>query len=139
MVFNFNPLMKIKEKRDNTTCRCAYSSIRNTFFEKLEHPGNNGTESLCSFQATRRGAGQRVISFSMFGENVTGYYLKGLLKNINAIKKNYPHQYIVRLYYNEQNLVHKEILCDIFCTELNVDLCNVNDIGKLSLDISRRT
>jgi hypothetical protein len=130
MVFNFNPLMKIKEKSDNKTCHCKFNSPRKTFKQKLEQPlSENKHESVCNEEATKRGPGQRVISFSMFGKN-TALYLRGLLRNIDAIKKLYSPQYIIRLYYNELNLANKELLCSIFCTESNVDLCNVNDIGK---------
>ena len=130
MVFNFNPLMKIKGKSDNKTCHCKFNSPRKTFRQKFEQPlSENKHESVCSEEATKRGPGQRVISFSMFGENTT-WYIKGLLRNINAINKFYSPQYIIRLYYNERNLDNKELLCTIFCTESNVDLCNVNDIGK---------
>ena len=133
MVFNFNPLLKLKLNRDNSLCHCKYSSPRNIYLEGLEPPAHNTTleVSVCSRDATRRGAGQKVISFSIFGKDSTRY-MRGLLKNIKAIKKYYPHQYIIRIYFDERRIQNKNFLCDIFCVEPNLDLCNVNDIGKLS-------
>lgn len=131
MVFNFNPLLRIKKNRDKTLCYCKDSNPRNIFLERLKLPAKNKVleESVCSSDATRRGGGQKVISFSIFGENNTRY-MRGLLKNVKAIKKYYPGQYIVRIYFDERRTNNKEFLCDVFCTEPNVDLCNVNDIGK---------
>ena len=129
MGFNLNPFMEIKEQRDNTTCHCKYSSPRNKILQKLEQPlSENKQESFCSDGATRRGAGQRVISFSMYGEDNKAY-INGLLRNINAINKLYSPQYISRLYYSGQNMTNKELLCSIFCNESNLDLCDVNDLG----------
>ena len=69
----------------------------------------------------------------MFGEKQKNtYYMKGLLRNVEAIKKYYPSQYIVRIYFDEQQLSSKskKWLCNIYCSELNVDLCEVNHISK---------
>ena len=132
MVFNFNPLLKIKTNRDNSLCHCKYSSPRNVYLKRIELQTQNTAleESVCSSDATRRGAGQKVISFSIFGKNNTRY-LRGMIKNIKAIKKYYPHQYIMRIYFDERRMNNKDVLCDIFCIEPKLDLCNVNDIGKL--------
>ena len=100
MVFNFNPLMKIKGIGDNKTCHCKFNSPRETLRQKFEQPlSENKHESVCSKEATRRGTGQKVISFSMFGKN-SEWYIKGLLRNINAINRLYSPQYIIRRYYN---------------------------------------
>ena len=129
MGFNCNTSTEIKEKRDDTTCHCKYDSPRNKILQMLEQPlSENKQESFCSDAATRRGAGQRVISFSMYGEN-NKQYIEGLLRNINAINKLYSPQYISRLYYSGRNLANKELLCSIFCNESNLDLCDVNDLG----------
>ena len=132
MVFNFNPLLKIKITRDNSLCHCKYSSPRNVYFERLKLPAQNTIleESVCSSDSTRRGEGQKVISFSIFGRNNTRY-MRGLIKNIKAIKKYYPHQYIMRIYFDERRMDNQDFLCDIFCVEPKLDLCNVNNIGKL--------
>ena len=108
-----------------------YNSPRNMFFDKLELQKNENTreESVCSNDATRRGKDQKVISYSIFGED-SSQYMRGFIQNVEAIKKYYPHQYIIRLYYNDQTMTDKKVLCDIFCKESNVDLCNVKTIGK---------
>ena len=94
-----------------------------------QSPKEYNDESICSEEATRRGPGQRIISFSMYGEN-NKEYIEGLLRNIKAINEFYSPQYITRLYYSEQDLSNKEMLCTIFCNESNLDLCNVDAIGR---------
>ena len=65
---------KINEIRDNTICNCKYNSPRNIAIQKAKQPlSGNEQESICSEQATRRGAGQRVISFAMFGDKNKDY------------------------------------------------------------------
>merc|ERR1712018_738071 len=116
MVFNFNPLIQIKEKLSNNGCQCVYNSPRNMFFDNLRLQNNENTrqESVCSSDATRRGKDQKVISYSIFGED-SSQYMRGFIQNVDAIKKYYPHQYIIRLYYNDQTMTDKKVLCDIFC------------------------
>merc|ERR1712223_841951 len=83
--------------------------------------------SVCSSDATRRGKDQKVIAYSIFGID-SSYYKKGFVRNVDAIKKYYPNQYIIRLYYNDQTMTDKNVLCDIYCQESSVDLCNVKTI-----------
>ena len=134
-VFDVNPLLQIKNEQGVIACNCGYNNQRNKGRKESKSPPKYRPleESVCSNDATRRGTGQRVISFSMFGEKQKNiYYMKGLLKNVEAIKKYYPSQYIVRIYFNEQQLSSKskKWLCDIYCSESNVDLCEVNHISK---------
>ena len=134
-VFDFNPLLQIKNEQGVKACHCRYDNQRNKGRKELKSPPKHRflEESVCSNDATRRGTGQRVISFSMFGEKQKNiYYMKGLLRNVEAIKKYYPSQYIVRIYFDEQQLSSKckEWLCNIYCSESNVDLCEVNHISK---------
>ena len=133
MVFDFNPLIQIKEIQSDNGCKCKYNSPRNIYFSQLGWQKNMNTTvremSVCSGDATRRGKDQKVIAYSIFGKD-SSYYMKGFVRNVDAIKKYYPHQYIIRLYYNDQTMTDKNVLCDIYCKESNIDLCNVKTIGR---------
>ena len=128
MVFDFNPLIQIKETHGASGCQCSYDSPRNIFFNRLElqldENKTSSEKSICSSDATRRGKDQKVVSYSIFGED-SSQYMRGFVQNVNALKKYYPHQYIIRLYYNDQTMTDKNVLCEIYCKESNVDLCNV--------------
>ena len=133
MVFNFNPFIQIKETLGESSCQCAYNSPRNVYFNRLEWQleknKSSSEKSVCSRDASKRGKDQKVISYSIFGED-SSQYMRGFVQNVNAVKKYYPHQYIIRLYYNDQTMTDKNVLCDIYCKESNVDLCNVKIIGR---------
>ena len=132
MVFNFNPLLKTKVNNDTALCSCKYRSPRNLYFETLKLPDSKTIleNSVCSSDATKRGEGQKVISFSIFGKNNLRY-IQGLIKNIEAIKKYYPRQYIIRLYFDKQRMPNKNLLCGIYCEQPILDLCDINNIGKI--------
>ena len=133
MLFNFNPFIQIKETLSESSCQCAYNSPRNVYFTRLEWQleknKTSSEKSVCSRDASKRGKDQKVISYSIFGED-SSQYMRGFVQNVNAVKKYYPHQYIIRLYYNDQTMTDKNVLCDIYCKESNVDLCNVKIIGR---------
>lgn len=91
------------------------------------------TQSLCSLFSSLRGHGQKVISYSFYGSLKSAYF-KGIRENFNGIKSYYP-GYIMRLYYDrkkamEDNPTEFSKLCDMFCSEPNFDLCDVNSIGR---------
>ena len=137
MVFNFNPLKRIKMSSDIVNqCNCKYDSPRKVYFERQVRARSNNTSrlsSVCSEAATERGKGQKVLSFSMFGQNKS-HYINGLIKNIQAAKKYYGSEYLVRLYFEPKRIEKKHFkdkLCDLLCTEPSLDLCDVNNIGKV--------
>ena len=87
--------------------------------------------STCSQYATDRGPGQKVISYSFYGKLESAYY-NGIAENLALIQLLYP-DYIMRLYF-DKNAVQTEDkyqeLCDLYCDEANLDLCDVGEIGK---------
>jgi hypothetical protein len=58
-------------------------------------------------------------------------YIDGIVKNLQGVQKYYP-GYIMRLYHNKTWQTDREdmqLLCDIFCAEEDLDLCNANNLG----------
>ena len=89
--------------------------------------------SLCSQRASERGRGQKIISYSFYGSLKSAYY-NGIIENLAGVQLLYP-EYIMRLYYDAKKAKEDDTgkfkeLCDLYCTEPNFDLCDVNDIGN---------
>eukprot|EP00094_Tigriopus_californicus_P005545 TCALIF_05342-PA protein Name:"Protein of unknown function" AED:0.08 eAED:0.08 QI:58/0.25/0.2/1/0/0.4/5/0/512 len=108
----------ISPTRTSLKDECQCSRARVSSFRK---PG------LCSDWADSRGQGQRVISYSLYG-NLQSSYFKGIRLNLEGVEQFYP-GYTMRLYHNanESQSGFKE-LCDIFCQSNILDLCNVRHI-----------
>jgi hypothetical protein len=87
--------------------------------------------STCSDHATYRGPGQKVLSYAIYGSFDSGYF-RGILENLKAMRQHYP-GYVMRLYHNKkvENFKDFEKLCDLFCNNPDLDLCNTHNIGKL--------
>jgi hypothetical protein len=114
----------IKNKSSNTIIQST-TVLNKTAFNEL-----NFTCSL--YSVLKRGAQQRVISFSLYGKE-NRYYVK--LKDIvQQIKHFYPN-WLVRIYHDDS--IDPNIKCEIEClfdsknnSRLldNVDFCNINEI-----------
>ncbi len=109
-------------------------------------------KSLCSIKADKRGPGQRVISFCIFGKNpkesqdfngrktkVTGYF-NGVEKNLKKIRQLYP-DYTMRLYFNTQEFPPDSPTHQMFVNleRLNdkyFDLCDVMDLESIDVWIN---
>ena len=92
--------------------------------------------STCSQYATDRGPGQKIISYTFFGKLQSHYY-NGIANNVASIQSMYP-GYIMRLYFQKFSIQETEAfqkLCDLFCYQPNLDLCDVSQIKQyLSLE-----
>lgn len=93
--------------------------------------------SLCSDAASKRGKGQKVISYTYFGDPSSKHhkekkYYEGISKNILAIKKYYK-GWTMRIYH-DFNLTHPHFrdLCKLSCSEPILDLCYVRNRPKTS-------
>ena len=142
MILKNNHLHNVQPFSSQNNCKCHVNSPRMKYFHQnfKNQIRVNLTSSMCSEDSTKRGDGQKVISFSMFGKhNKTQIYIKYLIRNIKAIRKYYGSEYVIRVYYDNnarrenmylQNLPEAEhkngILCDLLCVEPSLDLCNVN-------------
>ena len=93
--------------------------------------------STCSQYATDRGPGQKVISYSFYGKLQSAYF-NGIAENLALIQLLYP-DYIMRIYL-DKNAIQTEDeyqdLCDLYCSEPNLDICDVGEIGKQNTSVT---
>ena len=75
-------------------------------FERSDNSGN-----LCSARSERRGRGQKVVSFSLWGPSNSGYW-KGIVENLEVVEVHYP-GWVVRLYVSA-DLVNRAALINLF-------------------------
>ncbi|CAL4110134.1 unnamed protein product [Meganyctiphanes norvegica] len=91
--------------------------------------------STCSVEATLRGPGQYVVSFSSFGSFPSEYF-DGIPPIIEQVRTLYP-GWVMRLYHDldihEEH--HRAWLCHLACTNPHLDLCNIRNLTGLG-DIS---
>lgn len=120
-----------------TKCGCQ------KYVKRVRPPDSNLTpvNGTCSFDSFERGAGQKVIGFTFYEpikeENGTEdkhdrNYLKGIQQNLNLMKEKYGSDWVMRLYYqvDEESPVMKK-LCDLACSEANLDLCPAEENPRL--------
>ena len=76
----------------------------------------NGSRNLCSPASERRGDGQRVVSFSFYGD-LTGRYWRGIRDNLELISDFYP-GWVVRLHISREDnsLATVAQLCRLQCS-----------------------
>lgn len=112
--------IKLKNSNDNST-RLQYRINKNDF--------QNLNITCDLFSVFRRGRNQRVIGFSLYGQN-RFYYDK--LKNLTRlVKKLYP-GWIMRVHYDDS--IDKSIICEIQCQKDDItrdyidnsDFCYMN-------------
>lgn len=82
------------------------------------------------YKSFKRGPGQKVVSYSLYGKKAQYYNLIQLIAK--AVKKFYPN-YIMRIYYDDS--IDKSIICKYECLYENLDFCLVNNVQtKLDID-----
>ena len=87
-------------------------------------------KSTCSKYASSRGAGQVVFSYSLYGERKINF-LPGVEDNLKGLREHYPGG-LIRLYYDKNPTDLKttlDAICEVFCKNPEVDLCNVKNLG----------
>ena len=86
--------------------------------------------SVCSEYTNARDSNQKIISYSYYeGQNDEAKYLESNAETINHL---YP-GYIMRIYHN---FTENQKLCELFCQNEHIDLCNVRKLGN-SIEGSR--
>ena len=81
--------------------------------------------SVCSEYTNARDSNQKIISYSYYeGQNDEAKYLESNAETINHL---YP-GYIMRIYHN---FTENQKLCELFCQNEHIDLCNVRKLGNL--------
>ena len=88
-----------------------------------------------------RGAGQKVIGFSFYGNpNSTKSrerkYFQGIADNLDLLPRHYP-GWIIRVYYDlEPDDPEMRLLCDLACRNPSLDICHARN-NPASGDISQ--
>ena len=109
-----------------SNCKCRLDVIRiKPYVRDFERP-------LCDlYNVLRRGYGQKVISYSLYGSNPIYYSEIAYLSKL--VSQYYP-DWIIRIHYDKT--LNKSIICEYECMkdELtgkyvdNIDFCNINEI-----------
>ena len=89
--------------------------------------------STCGQSATDRGPGQKVISYSFYGKLKSAYF-NGIFDNLALVQLLYP-GYVMRLYIDKNAILTDDKyqdLCDLYCSQDNLDICDVGEIGKVA-------
>ena len=86
--------------------------------------------TTCSKDLTALGDKQKVLAFTVYGgatfDSFKRDYFAGVEQNLKAIKKLYPSEYRMRLYYDvPKNGSLFRRLCNLACNETRLDICDV--------------
>ena len=136
-------------KRDRRMKRVVYIDRCNCHREILAHTmvtyegGDHGNKSIstCSHHSFPRGAKQKVVAFSFYGnpnspQAKARKYFEGIKANLKELPEKYP-DWVLRLYYDlpQDHYLMKD-LCDLACNDPNIDLCHVEELPALG-DVSK--
>ena len=93
-------------------------------FEGGDHTSNNSI-STCSYHSFYRGAKQKIVSFSFYGnpnstQGKERKYFEGIQKNLKEMPKMYE-DWVLRVYYDleEDHYLMKD-MCDMACNDPNI-------------------
>ena len=103
-----------------------------------EDNDSNSNQTMCSLDSSLRGNRQKVISYSLYGqedsireEKYHKHYFQGVFSNYKSMRQHYP-DWIFRLYFDfEDNDPRLQILCHFACKNPGLDLCHVKKIPAL--------
>ncbi|XP_045585469.2 uncharacterized protein [Procambarus clarkii] len=113
---------------------CPSKSV--TVDELLQEIKSSLGESSCGDSATLRGGGQKVVSFSVYGQFPSEYY-EGLKKLLPVVGEMYP-GWTVRVYLDLSTGTLQDWACSLACHHPHLDLCNVRQLPVLG-DVSGST
>lgn len=132
---------RIKRVVDIEQCKCQREILAHTMVTYEGGDYGNKSISTCSFHSFHRGAKQKVVAFSFYGnpnstQGKERKYFQGIMKNLKEMPIFYP-DWTLRLYYDlEQDHPLMSDLCDLACNDPNIDLCYVQAIPLLG-DVSK--
>jgi len=120
---NKNEQIQIKIKNNN-----YYQVYMNNKY-KYSFDLNKTILTCDSYNSFRRGMNQKVISYSLYGQNSLYYrYLTNITKQIKAF---YP-QWIIRIYHDNSLLNYCEIKCQLLDDDDDdiIDFCNIEKLPQ---------
>ena len=106
-------------------CQCTRSSSRSK-------NANYKVTSNCDTYATLRGRGQKVVAYSFYGDSskntrVRTHYLDQIQDRASEVAAQYP-GWLMRIYFSADDAFSQSALCDIWCKNDHVDLCDVSNL-----------
>ena len=108
-----------------------YSTLNCNCAREITHQRVNN--AICDNYASFRAKGQKIVSYSFYGNSsdisIKNRYLSQIHERAKEVQNLYPN-WIMRIYYDlEQNdiLAHEE-LCELWCQNEHVDLCDVTNL-----------
>ncbi|KAK4298398.1 hypothetical protein Pmani_029249 [Petrolisthes manimaculis] len=124
-----------RQDYDEYNCGCPRSGppISSSPSEHNNNNNNNNNKSLCSDWSSSRGPGQRVVTYTVYGDMNNSQVYKQYFSAIEDRIKNVQQKYegwIMRLYHNtsESNSEVRGLLCRLYCQYPIFDPCQVNHI-----------
>lgn len=119
-------------------CDCARSM---TISQKKDQVPFNKT--TCGMDAFVRGSGQKVVSFSLYGDSSSDHwkkkaYFEGVRGNLELMRKYFP-EWIMRIYFDLEpgDPVLKE-LCNLACHNDVLDLCHARKLPGTPIKDARK-
>lgn len=116
-------------------CKCPRAERFRTLSRRQRPSERNRIVSTCDAQATARGFNQTVVSYSFYG-NISSDYFQGVRHNAVKVARMYP-GYVMRVYHNLDVVgddVTSAALCDLWCGNDHVDLCDVRHLPPALCD-----
>ena len=110
------------EIKSSLNCDC----VRQVTHRKFIH-------SICDNFSSKRNPGQKIVSYSFYGnsseKSIRNRYLDPVQSRAEEIRRLYP-DWVMRIYYDleENDTLAKDRLCQIWCQNWHVDLCDVTDL-----------
>ena len=129
LLFNFHSNKSINVYSSLKNCQCSRKvQITSKTLSKKE--------STCDSFASLRQTRQKVVAYSYFGNSVKNriftHYLMQIAHRAEEIQKYYP-GWIMRIYFDlkEDDILGQKKLCNIWCQNNHLDLCNVEKLPTL--------
>ena len=131
----------IKRTVEVEQCGCQREILAHTMVDYEGGDHGNKSISTCSYHSFYRGAKQKIVSFSFYGnpnstQGKERKYFQGIQLNLAEMPKIYD-DWVLRVYYDLEPDHHlMKDMCEMACSNPNIDLCYVKELPGLG-DISK--
>ena len=132
---------RIKRTVEVEQCGCQREILAHTMVDYEGGDHGNKSISTCSYHSFYRGAKQKIVSFSFYGnpnstQGKERKYFQGIQLNLAEMPKIYD-DWVLRVYYDLEPDHHlMKDMCEMACSNPNIDLCYVKELPGLG-DISK--
>ena len=132
---------RIKRTVEVEQCGCQREILAHSMVDYEGGDHGNKSISTCSYHSFYRGAKQKIVSFSFYGnpnstQGKERKYFQGIQLNLKEMPQMYE-DWVLRVYYDlEKDHYLMKDMCDMACSNPNIDLCYVKELPGLG-DISK--